>query len=498
MRLPSLQMTASVIVAILSASPAIAAQQPPASLAMTGSSIAPSTDTSSTPPSATTEVETLRGEVEALRAIVDRQSRLLDELDRRLQSVTPTSAQPAAIVSTAVAAPPAEPAPVATQQPADDSLEKKVDELTKRWGKLRLTGDIQIRYEGFFNQGLDLPVDVAARNRLRYRVRAQLAGDIGKNFDWGIRLASGSFNNPISPQQTASDFYNRKPIGIDRAFLHFDTKTDGANLELWGGKFEAPWKRTAVTFDEDLQPEGLAQSIGVDVSKDGLLRKVEFTAWQLPYRERAIGADAVLFGGQFLTDWKLSDDWGLTLAGTFHDFEQVNVIPVAVAAPSGVVNAGFEYGTTNTVVINPFTNLPEYRSDYRVIDAIFELRNAGPGKDGRWPIVLRADWIHNTSAFNNQKDGGQLEAIIGRRQEQGDWQFDYGFWKVEREAFPSVFMDSEMLIQTNSVTHSARARYMLRKQVEFAWRYFAHRRLTTTAPENRWTNHLQFDVQYRF
>lgn len=492
------KLTGFVIVAGLAASSALA-QQPPAPLVANGSYTAPSTDTSSTPPSGTTEVDMLRGEVEALRAIVDRQSRLLDELDRRLQAVTSTNAQPAAVASTNVSAPSAEVGSAATQKPADDSLEKKVDELTKRWGKLRLTGDIQIRYEGFFNQGLDLPVDLEARNRLRFRVRAQLAGDIGRNFDWGIRLASGSFNNPISPQQSFTDFFNRKPIGIDRAFLHFDTKTDGAaNLELWAGKFEAPWKRTAVTFDEDLQPEGLAQSIGVDVSKDGFLRKVEFTAWQLPYRERAIGADAVLFGGQILSDWKLSDGWGLTLAGTFHDFEQVNVIPVAVVAPSGFVNAGFEYGTTNTVVVNPFTNLPEYRSDYRVIDAIVELRNAGPGKDGRWPIVLRADYLHNTSAFNNQKDGGQLEAIVGRRQEQGDWQFDYGFWKVEREAFPSVFMDSEMLIQTNSVTHSARARYMLRKQVEFAWRYFAHRRLATTAPDNRWTNHLQFDVQYRF
>ncbi len=492
------QSTAIVILATLTASSAIAAQHPLASMSTNGSLTAPSTGTSPAPPSGTTEVDMLRGEVEALRAIVDRQSRLLDELDRRLQAVTSTNSQPVTAASATVAISPAEAATAAVQKPADDSLEKKVDELAKRWGKLRLTGDIQLRYEGFYNQGLDLPVDVTARNRLRYRVRAQLAGDIGKNFDWGIRLASGSFNNPISPQQSATDFYDRKPIGIDRAYLHFDTGTEGANLELWAGKFETPWKRTAVTFDEDLQPEGLAQSIGVDVSKDGLLRKVEFTAWQLPYRERAVGADAVLFGGQFLTDWKLSEDWGLTLAGTFHDFEQVNVIPVAVVAPSGLVNAGFEYGTTNTVVINPFTGLPEYRSDYRVIDAIVELRNVGPGKDGRWPIVLRADYLHNTSAFNNQKDGGQLEAIIGRRQEQGDWQFDYGFWKVEREAFPSVFMDSEMLIQTNSITHSARARYMLRKQVEFAWRYFAHRRLATTAPENRWTNHLQFDVQYRF
>lgn len=445
---------------------------------------------------APTELDLLRGEVEALRAIVERQSRLVEELDRRLQAVTAASPATAITAPDNIAAATATAA--ASASTTDDALAKKVDELTRRWGKLRLSGDLQLRYEGFFNQGFDVPLEVPARNRLRIRVRAQLAGDIGEHFDWGIRLASGSFNNPISPQQTLTDFYNRKPIAIDRAYLHYDTKTDGANLELWGGKFEAPWKRTPLTLDEDIQPEGLAESLEFDVSKGGPLNSVRLTAWQLPYRERAIGADAFLVGGQLLTDWKLGDDWGVSLSGAFHDFEQVDVIPVAVAVPANLVNAGFEYGTTNTVVTNPFTNLPEYRSEFRVIDTILELRSAGPGKDGEWPIVLRANWIHNTSAFNNQKDGGLFEAIIGRRQEQGDWSFDYGFWKVEREAFPSVFMDSEMLIQTNSITHSARARYMLRKQVEFALRYFAHRRLATTAVDNRWLNHLQFDVQYRF
>jgi hypothetical protein len=458
----------------------------------------PDVESSEPSPATAAEVERLRGEVEQLRTVVERQERLLVALEERLQT------RVAAETRTGGDAPAAAPVAVAPQagagaaKPAADTVDKQVEELMRRWGRLRLSGDIQARFEGFFNQGFDATADVAARNRMRFRVRAQLAGDIGKNFDWGIRLASGSFDNPISPQQTYTDFYNRKPIGIDRAYLHFDSKTEAANLQLWVGKFEAPWKRTPITFDEDVQPEGLAESVGVEVSKDGPLRSIEFTAWQLPYRERSVGADAVLFGGQVLTEWKLSDAWSATLAGTFHDFEQVNVIPPAVNVSPTLVNAGFDYGTTNTVVVNPFTNLPEYRSDYRVIDAIAELRYAGFTKDGRWPLLLRADWIHNTSAFNNQKDGGQAEVIVGRRQEQGDWAFDYVFWKAEREAFPSVFMDSEMIIQTNSVSHAVRARYMLRRQVEFAWRYFAHRRLQTTAPENRWLNHLQFDVQYRF
>jgi len=81
------------------------------------------------------------------------------------------------------------------------------------------------------------------------------------------------------------------------------------------------------------------------------LRALEFTAWQLPYRERTIGADAVLFGGQVLTDWKFSDNWAATLTGTFHDFEQVDVIPPATGVSPTLVNAGFDYATTNTVFV---------------------------------------------------------------------------------------------------------------------------------------------------
>lgn len=496
-RTSRIRLTLAVVSALVA--PATGFAQRPAAGTVTDAMSARSSDAARTDASASpAEVDLLRGEVEALRAIVERQSRLLDELAGRLQAMS--SAAPlhggGGPEAVATAGPAKEAAP--PQAAADVELVKKVDDLVRRWGRLRLSGDVQFRYEGFYNQGFDLPVDLSARNRIRVRVRAQLAGDIGGNFDWGIRLASGSFNNPISPQQTLSEFSNRKAIGIDRAFLHFDTKRDRANLELWAGKFEAPWKRTGVTFDEDVQPEGLAESVAFAVDREGPLQSVAVTAWQLPLRERSIGADAYLVGGQVRTDWKLGRDWGLTASGTFHDFEQVDVIPPALNAPAGVVNAGFEYGTTNTVIVNPFTNLPEYRSEYRVIDTIVELRNAGPGQAGAWPVVLRANWIHNTSAFNNQKDGGLFEAILGRRQEQGDWSFDYGFWKVEREAFPSVFMDSEYIPQTNGVSHSIRARYMLRKQVEFAWRYFAHRRLATTAADNRWTNHLQFDVQYRF
>lgn len=377
----------------------------------------------------------------------------------------------------------------------DDAVAKRVDEIEKRLGNIKFSGDVRFRYEGFYNQGFDLPADVSARNRYRVRVRAGITGKIDNHFDWGIRLASGSFTDPISTNQTLTDFYERKPIAIDRAFLHFTTDSKPVNLDIYAGKFEPTWKKTAFTFDNDLQVEGLSERLKLKVSDEAPLRSVTLTAWQLPYRERSVGADAFIFGGQILTDWTWSENWSSTLSGTFHDFEQINVVPPAVAGSSTSVNGVLDYGTTNTVVRNPFTDALEYRSDFRVINVLGELTYKGIHP--RFPLLFSVEWLHNTSAFNNEKDGGHAYVILGQRKQQGDWYFDYGFMKAEREVFPSVFMESDVL-QTNSVNHWATAAYMIRKNIELSGRYFFERRLQTLAPENRWLNRFQLDMVYSF
>ncbi len=115
----------------------------------------------------------------------------------------------------------------------------------------------------------------------------------------------------------------------------------------------------------------------------------------------------------------------------------------------------------------------------------------------RFPLTMSLEWSHNTSAFNNEKDAGQAVVTLGQRKEQGDLYFDYAFYKAEREVYPSVFMESDV-IQTNGVAHWATASYMIRKNIEISGRYFLIRRLQTLSPENRWLNRFQFDVLYSF
>jgi hypothetical protein len=379
-------------------------------------------------------------------------------------------------------------------------LKRRVGEISSRWGKLRLSGDVRFRYEGFFNQGFDAEADEDARNRLRLRVRAQLSGEINEHFDWGVRVASGSFTEPVATNQTLTQFYNRKPIALDRAFIHFDSGSDAdasspARLELVAGKFDYPWKRTSATFDGDLQPEGLAEKVAFPVSREAALRRVTLVAWQLPFKERSIGADAFILGGQVLTDWQLSDNLSLSLAGAFHDFEQVDLIPPALGVSPTLVNAGLEYGTTNALMIDPGTHTLQFRSEFRVVDTLVELGYAGLGE--RWPLLVRANWIRNTSAFNNQKDGGMAQVHLGRKSAAGDCFAGWDYLRLERESFPSVFVDAD-LQQTNSNAHRLMFGYTLQPKIGFDFQYILHRKLESTAIDSRWLNRVQFDVTYRF
>lgn len=439
--------------------------------------------------------------LERLERLVVAQQERIERLESELAARPEPSAAPVASVAdpgsgsagAGTAAPGGTPAATA---PADDEgLAKRVEDIEKRFGNIKFSGDIRFRYEGFYNQGLDAANDADPRNRYRVRIRAGLTGKIDNHFDWGLRLASGTFTDPISTNQTLTDFYERKPIEIDRAFLHFTTDSKPVSFEIHAGKFEPTWKRTALTFDTDLNVEGLSERLKLAVSDDDPLRSVTFTAWQLPYRERSVGADAFIFGGQILTDWVWSKNWSSSLSGAFHDFEQVNVIPPALLTSTTSVNGGLEYGTSNTVVRNPFTDALEYRSDFRVVNVLGDITYKGIHE--RFPLTLTLEWLHNTSAFNNEKDGGQAVVTFGQRKQQGDLYFDYAYWKTEREVFPSVFMESDV-VQTNGVNQWATASYMLRKNIEVSGRYFFERRLQTLSPVNRWLNRFQFDVLYSF
>src|SRR5207249_10127523 len=120
---------------------------------------------------------------------------------------------------------------------------------------------LRFRYDVAADQGCDSPIEPPTRSRGRIRARVQLAGAFHNNFDWAIRVSSGRFTNPTGTNQDFTDFFNRKPVGFDRYFIRYSSKSEPVGVVLQVGKFDYPWKRTELTFDNDLQPEGAAETL---------------------------------------------------------------------------------------------------------------------------------------------------------------------------------------------------------------------------------------------
>src|SRR4029077_12076591 len=129
--------------------------------------------------------------------------------------------------------------------------DKKITALQDVIGRFRFNGDIRVRGEDIFQ---DCPTCVT-RNRARLRVRFGLDGRLNDNFVGGFALATGSLADTTSANETLTNFFERKTIGLDRGYVTFNPLA-AKWLSITGGKFAYTWTRTSLTLDPDINPEG--------------------------------------------------------------------------------------------------------------------------------------------------------------------------------------------------------------------------------------------------
>ena len=223
-------------------------------------------------------------------------------------------------------------------------------------GRMTFSGDLRMQYDSLYgllnnsanvNNPAILGNELSSRQRIRYRLRFAVRGKIGgdvfsgaftnsgekrmeKEFEWGIRLVAGTLANPASPNPVLTDFFSRKPIGLDQVYVSWRPRPL-PGLRIIAGKFETPWTHTEMTFDNDVQVEGLGEVYSRDI-KNSFLKNVTLSAWQLPMLERGTtfvrnsngtvnidesqrgGKDLGLYGAQLQTRFALNRETNLTLS----------------------------------------------------------------------------------------------------------------------------------------------------------------------------------------
>jgi hypothetical protein len=508
-------------------------------------------------------------DIQELRAALAAQQRQIEALQAQLQSKEQSQQQvqsvilsAAPVAVTAPAAPQATDSPVTiatnlqetptnkSQQNAGSSDERirNLEREIQGLGPISFSGDVRLRGEPFFGGPTNESMD---RFRARIRARFNAVATLGEQFRAGLTLASGDINDPTSTNQTLTGFYTRKAVALDQAFVEFTPK-DFKPLTLVGGKFRYPWYNTELTWDKDINPEGVGESLAFNVDTP-VLKRIAFIGFQLPFAEMAGTAptdmritQSITYGGQLQTNWRLTSWLNLSAYAAYYDYRGADAIALALARAStknpqtpfsgylpltsGNPVQDSTYTTTATTIVTVngtayptgVTSISnaQFASKFGLLDTIarFDINTGHP----RIPITFIGDYVQNTEACGNlpniaaaptntatttykqtlnspcdshYRRGYWAEGDVGRLEKKGDLQFGYTRIYIEREAVLGNFNYSDIRQGTNVTQHRFTTFYQFDPRVQLGFTALVGRPLGTTEP---WLTRLQFDTIYIF
>ncbi|MEW6296174.1 MAG: putative porin [Thermodesulfobacteriota bacterium] len=330
-------------------------------------------------------------------------------------------------------------------------VRKAIDWLNR----FTFSGDLRVRHEGFYQDG------VKARNRERFRFRFGAQLKISDELTAGFRIASGDPNDPISTNQTMGDLFNRKPLSIDQVYV---TVTPGETFGLG----DWPWKPLSITagkmsntlfrpravlesemiWDGDVTPEGLAETFTLFHASEGPLRRLQLNAIQWSVDEAGSTAESFFIGGQFVGTFKLLPRLDATLG--LGDYYLTSSRRAAQER-----NANGSLNMTNSLVLRdgtvviggaPFRPKPD--NPIRKFFGGFNLLNAGLQMQwdtgyAKWPLSFFVDFVHNTEAETDEDTAVWVGLGLGQTREQGDWSFAAIWARTETDAVLSELSYSD-------------------------------------------------------
>jgi hypothetical protein len=401
-------------------------------------------------------------------------------------------------------------------------------------GRFRFTGDVRLRGEGFI-QGHDA-CGTACPDRWRARIRARLGfeGKVNENFIAGIFLATGTvangnptFTDPVSTNETLTSFFERKAIGLDRAYVTYQPQ-NLKWLQMTGGKFAVNWQKAVTTIDNDLNPEGFTMKLSKDFSNVPVLKNLTVQPVLLFFNEVGGGADSNAVGGQFLTRWQLGRNVTVTPSYMLLNWNGADAIaqaaaPVLLPQPATpaagaplpqpttqnlrVINANLVTNATR-VVGTGTSQRREFVSDFMYSDLVANVAVKTPWS--RFPVTVVGEYLDNLRVRNNQGTLYFGEFSIGQTRNKNDVQLGYSFAHIEQDAVISQFNESDYRAPTNLVQHRTFFNWAVTPAVTASYTLFIGRTLNTAlqnaarAPgipvgaEEPWLKRMQMDLVYRF
>jgi len=303
------------------------------------------------------------------------------------------------------------------------------------------------------NRALTLANTTVDRQRLRVRARLGVVATADDNWSGSLRLTTGSSTDPLSSNQTLGTYGNRFTTAFDRAFIRWRS---GSSLNAVFGRFGNPWFGTDLVWANDLGFDGVAAQWTPSVGSWG---RAFFTAASMPVQEVELdSADKWLYGVQAGMEWPgrglVSGRVGLAYYHYTKLTGQANAPGSSLrdfTAPA-FAQKGNTYFNISSDAARPLLALA---ADYRLVNLTGSIDILTIG----WKhLVLTGDVVRNVGFKKAQVSarvgttvepevfGVQLRASLGDADvdSRHKWQVFLAYKRVERDAVPDAFTDSDL------------------------------------------------------
>ncbi len=364
---------------------------------------------------------------------------------------------------------------------------KKTDALSTfdqklAWAaKTQFKGDVRFREETVHNDGVPNNKD---QDRQRIRARLGAYSEINPQVDTGIRIATGSNDDPRSTNQDLNNYFDKKQIWLDQGYIDYHPDAI-KNLHLVGGKMPQQWVSMGdIIWDSDINPEGVAVTYKYPLSGS---TELFGSAGHYTLKDNVDGEgvqfkhDLRLYAGQLGGRFAITDSMKMTLGGSIYSYDNdsSSACPTSgtVSTPCALAINGNSPGETFKLYEGfgqlDFSNLPV-------------------------PLSIYGQYVNNADASNDQDTGW----LAGVKSKVYGFNLDYNYRDVQRNAVVGAFTDSDFANGfTGSRGSKMKVSYDLDKNFALGATYFMATSDQTNANIKKTDsdiNTLQLDAEAKF
>ncbi|WP_085683841.1 MULTISPECIES: putative porin [unclassified Pseudomonas] len=358
-------------------------------------------------------------------------------------------------------------------------------------------------------------------NLFRLRARLGMKAEISPQWTAGIRIGTGSDNNPVSTTQNLGGGFSKKDIWLDQGYLTWKPSDE---LTLTGGRFANPFMSTDMLYSNDLNFDGVAAIFDHKLSRDwGVFGTVG--AFPVDYTNDTTTSNGFdkeesdnkwLYGAQIGAKWAINSNNRLKGALAYYRFDDIEGQRSSPCEPwagapgcdsDGTRAAFMQKGNSvfllRDITPNPLNPTTTPQPQFVGLASEFNLLDLNVVWDADLPedfkLRSQGNYIHNLGydegdmrkrsagqLVNNLDSNGNIESganawmvqfTLGNALElkkQGDWNLFAGYKYIQPDALPDGFNDSSFhLGGTNAKGYILGGNYGLAKNVYATGRWMS-------------------------